>query len=285
VRRLDIGICSYGNAQKLQKTLLSIREQSRTDFRAFIIDNPGPDPETRPLIERFAAEDKRFVPVFEVSNIGYAGAVNELFHLAETEYVAYLDNDVQIFTPGWDETLCGYLDRHHELGLMFPNMGHYAINRGAYHECLWAAGFCCVVNRMAQRAVGMMDVLLGHHEEVDLAIRLRLEGYRLGCAPEVTVQHDETSTRSPESQERINAGVIKWMDKWVAYFCGKNVNYHSPNVLRVTDWPVNALYLEEYYRSKLPGLNDNPQTTVVDGVEMDLISIPKPKGFYRSRVI
>jgi hypothetical protein len=211
--------------------------------------------------------------------------VNEILAWATTEYIAYLDQDAYVMSKGWDETLCSYLDRFHELGLVFPNNGHYAIYRGAYTECLWAAGFAWVVSRIAQRDVGLFDTNIGHHEEVDFCTRLRLQGYRLGCAPEVGVSHDETSTRSPESQERINRGVIAWMNKWVAYFCGKSVNYHSPNVLRVTDWPVHALYLEEWYKTQLPGLNAEPEVVSIGGASMDLIKVPKPSGFYRGRVI
>lgn len=284
-RRLDIGIASFGSPDKLRRTLDSIATHSTTDFRCFVIDNPGPSLETRELIAQKALQDPRFVPVFMDQNVGYAGAVNKLFEIAETEYIAYCDNDIEINTHGWDETLCSYLDRFHEIGLMFPNSGHMPIQRGAYTEVLWAAGFCWVLSRMAQRAVGLMDTTLGHHEEVDLCTRLKLEGYRLASAAEVQVVHHETSTRSPESQERISAGVVRWLNKWAQYFGGKNINYHSPNVLRITDWNVTALHAEDYFKAKLPGLNDDPQVVEIDGAEWDLIRVPRPKGFYRSRVI
>jgi GT2 family glycosyltransferase len=284
LRRLDIGIASYKAPEKLKRCIESVQRHSVTDWRLFVCHNPSEgDDATREVICGAADRDARVVPVWMAENVGYAGAVNELFRRSETEYTAYLDNDTKVTTGGWDETLCGYLDRFHEIGLVFPNMGHYAIKRDAYTECLWAAGFAWVVSRMAQRAVGEMDTTLGHHEEVDFCTRLRLEGYRLACAPEVAVGHDETATRNPASMDRINAGIVRWMNKWAAYFCGKGVTYHSPNVLRVTDWPPHALYLEEWYRAKLPGLNENPHTVTIDGAEMDLIKIPKPKGFYRGR--
>lgn len=292
MRRLDIGIASYGSdPTKLIACVESIKRHSVTDWRLFIVHNPSEDDiETRAILGGVngitgLGQDPRIKVQFMPANCGYAGAVNRLFELADTEYIAYLDNDAEILTPGWDETLASYLDRFHEIGLMFPNQGHYAINRGAYTECLWAAGFCWMVNRMAQRKVGGMDCGIGHHEEVDFCTRLRLAGYKLACAPEVRVAHHETSTRSPASQERINRGVVAWMNKWTAYFGGVNLNYHSPNVLRVTDWPVHALYLEDYFKAKLPGLNDNPESVTIDGAEYDLIRVPRPKAFYRTRII
>lgn len=285
MRRLDIGIASYGkDPAHLAQCVAAIRVYSKTDWRLFIIHNPSAgDERTREFIAGIASDN--IIPVWNDINVGYAGAVNELLRIAETEYIAYLDNDAEVLTPGWDETLCGYLDRFHEIGLMFPNWGHSAIPRGAYHEVLWAAGFAWVLSRQAQRAVGFFDTAIGHHEDVDYCTRLCLAGYKLACAPEVKVAHHETSTRSPESQERISAGVVRWMNKWAAYFGGKSLNYHSPNVLRILDWNVHALHMEDYFKLKLPGLNDNPEVVTIDGAEYDLIKVPRPKGFYRSRII
>lgn len=286
MRRLDIGICSYGaDPAKLMRAVESVKQHSVTDWRCFVIHNPSPGDERTCEFITNAACDSRIVPVWMPENVGYVGAVNELFRIATSEYIAYMDFDAEVLTPGWDETLCGYLDRYHEIGIMFPNGGHMPVPRGAYTEILWAAGFCWVLSRMAQRKVGLFDTDLGHHEEVDFATRLKLEGYKLACAPEVQVAHHETSTRSPESQERISAGVVRWLNKWAAYFGGKNLNYHSPNVLRITDWNITALHAEDYFKLKLPGLNDDPQVVTIDGAEYDLIRVPRPKGFYRTRII
>lgn len=285
MRRFDLGIASYGSPDKLAAAIASLQRNSTTDWRVFVVDNPHPTDDVRGLLSSIASQDPRIVPVLMETNVGYAGAVNELFSRAESEYIGFLDNDAEVLTHGWDETLCGYLDRFHELGIVFPNGGHSPIPRGAYTEVLWAAGFCWVISRAAQRKIGLMDTTLGHHEEVDACLRLRLEGFKLAGAPEVQVAHHETSTRSPESQERISAGVVRWMNKWAAYFGGKLLNYHSPNVLRILDWNVVALYMEDYFKLKLPGLNDDPQVVTIDGAEYDLIRVPRPKGFYRGRVI
>ena len=286
MRRLDIGIASFRSPEKLRKTVQQVQRHSVTDWRLIITHNSGND-EAYQVIKDAQASDSRItvqVPGADF-NVGYAGAVNTLFASAETEYIAYLDNDAYVETVGWDEALCSYLDRFHSLGIVFPGHGHYPVNNGQYTECLWAAGFCWVTSRMAQRAVGPFNTEIGHHEEVNWCRRLRIAGYQIACVPEVTVTHDETSSRSPESLERINAGIVRWMDTELAYFCGKNVNYHSENVLRVLDWNTNALHMEKYFKSKLPGLNASPETVVIDGTEWDLIKVPRPKGFYGGRII
>jgi len=286
-RRLDIGTASYGaDPAKLLRMVQSVKNHCRSAWMLFIVHNPSEgDERTRESIFDMAARDSRIVPVWMSENVGYAGAVNELFRRATTEYIAYLDNDAEVLTPGWDETLCGYLDRFHEIGMVFPNGGAYPIDRGNYQEILWGVGFCWIVSRLCMVDTGQFDESLGHQEEADYCQRVRMAGYKCAAVREVQVGHDATATNNPASIERINRGVVRWVDKWNKHFNGKNFNYHSPNVTRFEDWPPNALYLEAYWKTKLPGLNDAPEVRTIDGREYDLIRMPRFKDFYRGRII
>jgi hypothetical protein len=131
----------------------------------------------------------------------------------------------------------------------------------------------------------VFDTGIGHQNEADACQRVRMAGYKCAAIPQVQVHHDATATNDPASMERINRGVVEWVTKWNHYFNGKNFNYHSPNVTRFEDWPCNALYLEEYFKAKLPVLNDNPEVVTIDGRAYDLIKVPRYSGFYRSRII
>lgn len=287
-RRLDIGIASFRNPEKLRATLASIQNNSVTDWRCIIVHNPSEgeaDEQARAVIIEAERNDPRFVALWGDKNEGYAGAVNEFFQESETEYLAYCDNDVEILTPGWDEALCSYLDRFHEIGIIFPNGGAYPINRGPYTEVLWAPGFCWILNCLCLAEVGGFDEELGHQEEADYAQRVRMAGWKCAAAPEVKVAHHATATSDPAAIERINRGVRAWVDKWNQHFNGKNFNYHSPNVTRFEDWPPQALYLEEYWKIHMPGLNDAPEVRTFAGREYDLIRVPRFKGFYTGRVI
>lgn len=293
MRRLDIGIASYKNPDRLERAIRSIRQQSTTDWRCFIIHNPADGPDdlaARTVIQNAAYTDTRFVPIFMDTNVGYAGSINELMRRAETEYIAYCDNDVEVTTPGWDEKLCFHLDRFHEIGVIFPNGGAYMIDRGVYHEVMWGVGFCFVVNRLITGDVGnphtaLMDEGIGHQNEADMCMRIRMAGWKCAAAPGVHVAHHATATTDPASIERINRGVVQFVDKWCSYFGGKNLNYHSANVLRWDDWPPNALYLEEWWKARLPRLNVEPEVVTLDGREYDLIKVPRYANFYRGRVI
>lgn len=307
VRRLDIGVASYRNPDKLRATLASIEAMSTTDWRVWIAHNPSGDAEdtlAQGVIAEFVLRDmRRFRPVFLPQNVGYAGAVNELLNHCETPYMCYLDNDVEIRTRGWDEQFCALMDAHPEVAQVFPGEGHYGFHNGQYHECLWNAGYCWAIRSEALEVMRResdeyypMDQRLGHHEEVDLMIRLRLAGYRLACIHGVQVLHHESSTQSPDSAKRIHAGVVRWMNKWNRYFCGNVLKYPNPNPdsgegydplsLRYTDWTPDALYLERMTLHYFPEWNKSPRSVMVPGVgEMDVIEVLKPKGCYAGRAI
>lgn len=311
--RLDLGILSYAQPEKLRRAIASALQHSRSDLRIFLIDNPHPTEQgTRDVIAE-AATDQRILPVLLPQNVGYAGGVNWLLSNAETDYIAYLDHDVEILTPGWDERLIAVMEQHSEVGWMFPGGGHFGFQQNGYHECLWSAGFCWILRRSAAQDIGTknitgmpmvdeylpfdptrFDPLLGHHEEVDYMIRLRLAGWRIGCCPDVQVIHHETATRADSADHqpggRIHDGVVRWMNKWNRYFCGDGLTYsmtaYDPRALRYTDWPPCALYLERMTLARFPNWNQSPRSVNVPGVGMmDAVEVLKPTGCYRGRAI
>lgn len=304
-RRLDIAIASYGNAAKLRVTLASLTSQTVSDYRIFVIHNPGGEDEAaRAVIAEYAAANGRIVPVWMEKNVGYVGAVNRLLEMAETDLIAYTDNDVEIQTHGWDEHLCSLIEANPEVGWAFPGPGHYGFHNGRYNECLWNAGYCWILRREAAKSIaeqrpaadgsGGFDPTLGHHEEVDYMIRMRLAGWRIGCCPDVQVIHHETATRADDANHkpggRIHDGVVRWMNKWNSYFCGDDLKYsmtaYDARALRYTDWNVDALYLERMTLHYFPHWNAKPETVNVPGVgEMDVVKVLKPKGPYAGRAI
>jgi len=289
MRRLDIGIASYGNPDGLRRLLTSIEQKSRTDYRVFIVSNPHPDERedqaAMNVISEFGAKGVRFSGLRQSKNIGYVGAVNWILKYPGTEYIAYLDHDTQILTDGWDEIMASTLDRFHEIGMLFTGGGPYPINRGPYTEILWGVGCAWMLPRRVAEEVGGFDYNIGHHEEVDYQTRVRLAGLKIAAVPQVQIAHAAKASSTPDQQARISKGVIAWVDKWVKFFGGRNMSYYSPNVIRHEDWPPSALYLEEFWKLHLPNLNDSPETVIVNGAEYDLIKVPRLKGFYRHRVI
>ena len=83
---LTIGICSYGNPDKLRTTLWSIAAHTVSDYRLLVIHNPGGngDAEARAIIEEATGRDPRIEPIWMEENVGYAGAIPKLTTCATT---------------------------------------------------------------------------------------------------------------------------------------------------------------------------------------------------------
>lgn len=319
-RRLDIGMACFGKITQLPKTIAALQQHSTTDWRLFLVVNPHPRNDMREIVCGLADRDSRIVPIWLDENRGYAGAVNVFLSSAITEYCAYVDDDATVGTPGWDELLCAKLDAFHEIGMIFPNGGAYMIDRGNYQEIMWGVGFCWVMNRMCAtdlsedltmtlsgRMFGapagyVFDENLGHQEEACVCMRVRMAGWKCAAIPQVFVQHAATATNDPTSTERINRGVVRWVDKYNRYFNGKSFSYHSPNVTRFEDWPPQALYLEEWWKlqgqahvirppmldgdlCELDRINAAPEVIECAGREYDLIRVPRYRSFYVNRII
>lgn len=323
-RNLDIGVCSYRNPEKLKRALDSIYTNTRTPFNLHVWHNLSDDLESEAALEVIRQFRSAHNSEYTISpNVGYAGAVNGLIAASTAPYFAYCDNDVEILTPGWDERFIEVLEKNPECAQVFPGAGHYGFHNGRYNECLWSAGYCWMVQtkRLDHHLIKMLpdplpgphrylDTWLGHHEEVDLMIRLRLAGFQIGCVPDVQVLHHETATKSPESEKRIHAGVVRWMNKWNRYFVGDAIKYpnpdpdskegYDPRTLRYTDWPPCALYLERWTLAQWPLWNIYPAGGIgpaggilIGGYRevetsagpMDAIEVLKPKGYYRGRAI
>jgi GT2 family glycosyltransferase len=320
MHQLEIGVCSYRNPEALKRALDSIHTNTVQPFTLRIWHNATQDKENddaRRAIESVKCE--RTIS----ENVGYAGAVNGMLAQSTAPYFLYCDNDIEVQTRGWDEQLMDVLENNPECAQVFPGTGHYGFYNGRYNECLWNAGYCWMLKRTAlfpnfrypENVSGtpqVMDCSLGHHEEVDLMVSLRLAGFTIGCVPDVRVLHHETasSSQSFETKKRIHAGVVRFMNKWNRYFCGDVLKYpdpdqefngehftsgegYDPRMLRYTDWPPCALYLERWTLAQFPEWNSQYQGVALSGMrivqtsvgEMDAIEVLKPKGFYRGRAI
>lgn len=287
MRRLDVGVVAYGNPG-IERTFDALRNTMTTDYRILVVINPHPDENrqraTLEAINRSAAQGRMVLKVMD-ENVGYAGGVNEVLKWAETDYIVFSDHDARPLTKGWDERMAQVLDQRHEIGMLFPNGGGAMIPKGPYTEILWGIGCFWMLTRLAYADVGLFDTEIGHQEEVDYQTRVRLAGYKVAAIPDIGVAHDAAASSNPANLERINKGIRNWVTKWVHYFCGKNYNYHSDFVLRHEDWHPSALHMEQFFLMKIGPINANPEVITVDGVEYDLIKVPRLKGYYRNRII
>lgn len=210
-------IPNLNGMQYLKACLDSLMEQSRQDFSVILIDNGSEDgsadyveshyPEV--TVRRFAA------------NEGFCRAVNEGILMTQTPYVILLNNDticetsfieelvgameaetqcfscaakmVQMKDPGLMDNAGDYycaLGWAYALGKGKP-AGRYDRRREIFSACAGAA----IYRRAVFDEIGLFDEThFAYLEDIDVAYRARIAGYRNLYIPEAVVHHVGSAT-------------------------------------------------------------------------------------------
>lgn len=276
-----VGICSYNNLERLKKTIECIVTFSSNDVDEILIVDNNSNEETKGYLNTLK-DHPRYRVILNSDNKKYSGAVNQIFKEAKNEMVIYCDNDVEFRYKNWDQVFHSYLARYRNIGMIGPNWGAFSktIDRGDFIEVDWMLGCMFMCRKMVFNMVGGFDEQLGHQNECDFALRLRMLGFKCAFIKEFGIFHHCNATNSPEQQKNISDGVIQFINKWNAYFLGaKNSDYFSANVMRWDDFPINRVYQLEYFKELK--LNENPEQMVYKGVNYDLIKLPMYPCLYR----
>lgn len=88
---ISIIVANYNNDIYLDDCLRSVVTQSMPDFECIVIDDGSTD-NSREIIERWAKQDKRIIPVFQ-ENRGASAARNVGLNMARGRWIGFLDAD------------------------------------------------------------------------------------------------------------------------------------------------------------------------------------------------
>lgn len=211
---------TYNGHTLLVSCLASLRRQSypRGRFEVIVVDDASTD-DTADLVRSQYPEVKL---VTLAQNSGFIVACNAGVSQAQGEVLVLLNNDTEA-EPGWLESLVQGLMAHPRAGaaasklLLFErrdylhttgdlmgvggiprNRGVWELDRGQYDNDLWVFGACggaAAYRRVAwQQAGGFAPELFMYLEDVDLAWRLQLLGWKTVYIPEARVYHKVSAT-------------------------------------------------------------------------------------------
>ena len=208
-RRLSVVVVTHNSRAAVAASLPALCGQLATDDELVVVDNASAD-STLDAVREIAPH----ATVIETGrNAGFAEAANTGARAASGDLLLFLNPDATpapgfvdaIRIPrGWDAWMAlvtaeggrvvntngGVL---HFTGIAWageagaPTPG----NMHAPHEAAFLSGACLAVPRAAfERVGGFADAYFLYHEDVDLSLRLRLTGGRLGVEPTAVVDHD-----------------------------------------------------------------------------------------------
>jgi GT2 family glycosyltransferase len=215
---VTVVIPNWNGAVHLPTCLESLRRQTFRDFEVIVVDNGSSD-ESLALLARDYPE----VQVLALGeNRGFAGACNAGIRAARGEFIVLLNNDTEA-DPHWLEEVVAAFGRHPEAGLVASKMrlfdrrdvlhtagdyyrvdgrpgnrGVWETDRGQYdrEEYVFSAcGGSAAYRRAMLDEIGLLDEDFFYScEDVDLAWRAQLAGWRCVYAPRAVVYHKLSAT-------------------------------------------------------------------------------------------
>jgi GT2 family glycosyltransferase len=214
--------------QLLRKGLGSILARSTyPSFDLMVVDNGSDDPACMRWLAALAASDARVSVLRDDRPFNFSTLNNLAVERARGEFVALVNNDIEVMTPGWLEEMVSlaarpgvgavgarlwYSDRTLQHGGVIIGIGEgaaHAHKRLRRHEpgmggrtgCTRAfsavTAACLVVRRSAYLSVGGLDE---EHfpvafNDVDFCLRLRAAGLRNLWTPHAELYHHESVSR------------------------------------------------------------------------------------------
>jgi O-antigen biosynthesis protein len=225
-------------ADHLGRCLESIFERSTyPSLSVVLVDTGTTDPEALALVERHPVEVIPFEGAFNFSHVN-----NLAVERARGDYVVFLNNDTEVQTPEWLEVMVGLAEAP-DAGavgplLLYPNgtVQHagvvlglrgtadhimrgfpgdadgYAGSLSCTREVSAVTAACMLLRREVFLDVGGFDEHFAtHYQDVDLCLRLRLDGRRNLYTPRAVVRHHESATRGSRYDHLDRAMLL---DRW-----------------------------------------------------------------------
>jgi GT2 family glycosyltransferase len=214
----SIIIINWNGAAHLPVCLNALRAQTVSDFEIIVADNASHD-ESLPLLARDYPE----VKVVALSkNLGFAGGNNAGIRAARGDIIILLNNDTEV-DPHWLEEILAAFERHPAAGFVASKMklfdrrdtfhtagdfyrldgipgnrGVWEIDRGQYdrEEYVFSAcGGSAAYRKSMLDQIGLLDEDFFYScEDIDLAWRAQLAGWKCIYAPQAVVYHKLSAT-------------------------------------------------------------------------------------------
>jgi GT2 family glycosyltransferase len=216
--RISVIIPNWNGAHLLPTCLDSLRRQSYAEREVIVADNASTDGSLELLARDYAEVRALALP----SNRGFTGACNAGLQASHGEFVALLNSDTEA-DERWLEQVIAAFGRHPEVGLVASKMLlfdrretlHTAgdlyrldgvpVNRGVWQRdegqfdreeyVFSACGGSAAYRRTTLDEIGLFDDdFFFSCEDVDLAWRAQLAGWKCVFAPQAIVYHKLAAT-------------------------------------------------------------------------------------------
>jgi GT2 family glycosyltransferase len=190
--RLSVIVVTYRSALALEALLPALERELEPSDELIVVDNDGSG-------EAAQAAGARVLR--NAGNVGFAAACNQGAAAATGDLLVFLNPDA-IPQPGFRAAIADGRGFDAWMGLVLDGervntsggVVHFTAIAWAGHaepaqrEVGFLSGACLAIPR--ERWIGFSPEFFMYHEDVDLSLRLRLTGARIGIVPDAVVDHD-----------------------------------------------------------------------------------------------
>jgi GT2 family glycosyltransferase len=225
-RGISVVIVTHDSRAALSRTLPALLRELRADDELIVVDNDSGDG-TSALVRQLAPEARL---IETGANLGFAAACNIGADAAGGELLLLLNPDaepVEGFREAIERPLRERRDWGAWMGLVTAGSGelvntaggvvHFtgvawaggagqprAAAPGSPREVGFASGACLAIPLGRWRELGgLPEPFFLYHEDVDLSLRLRLRGERIGIEPAAVVDHEYEFEKGAEKWRRL----------------------------------------------------------------------------------
>lgn len=220
-------IPNWNGKTHLESCLKSLSNQTYNRYSLIIVDNNSNDSSVG-----FVRNNYPLVEVIELpKNFGFAKAVNIGISHAKTEFIALLNNDIEL-DPKWMAELVSHLKENPKAGSCACKMmnffrrniidavgdsltrsgipysrGRDEIDMGQYEKLEYVFGACAgasLYRTELYRKIGLFDEdFISFYEDVDLAFRAQISGYKCLYVPTAVCFHKRGATAKKLARDYI----------------------------------------------------------------------------------
>jgi GT2 family glycosyltransferase len=298
---ISIVIPNWNGITHLTLCLPSIARQTLQPIETILIDNGSTDDSVS-----FVRQEYPWVTILSLpTNRGFAVAVNRGIESARGEFIALLNNDIEL-DPRWLEVLVGLLSTDTRAGAATgkmvnffdrtvldgagdamtrfgspytrgfgePDDGRYNTREQVFGVCAGAAMF----HRSLFDRVGTFDEdFISYYEDVDLAFRGQLAGFAFWYIPEAVCYHKRGATGNI-----IRDFPVRMQERNLTLFYLKNF----PFVILVKQFPfILASRVRRMYRSTRAGYGRATARGFLEGLALVPRMLRKRGAVQRLRVV
>ncbi|MDD2703353.1 MAG: glycosyltransferase family 2 protein [Candidatus Omnitrophica bacterium] len=196
---VSVVILNYNGKAFIEPCLDSVLTSGFSGYEVIFVDNHSRDGSAEFVERRYPG-----VRVIKNgSNTGFSAGNNNAVSFAQGEYLFFLNNDTRLHERALS-VLCAAMEQDPSIGICGCTIMDYE-GRKTFHagigvdifgypvaggEVFYAEGSALLIRKsLFQRLGGFDESYFMFHEDVDLAWRARLLGYRVAVVPEAVVYH------------------------------------------------------------------------------------------------